>query len=165
MEWTITFDDQSLYVSIKQLHISTGVLLCLVLPARIAWRVAEGWKDSGLRNKLLRIAALAGPVLLLALISAQAMVGLFARWTDKNWETGMAQTLPFFGMFEIPAIFDQPLPDWNHWLEDAHEILEELIIAMLLLHIAGAVFHWITASRGTTQNMAQAPEEEAGQKH
>lgn len=141
MEWTITFDDQSLYGTLKNLHISTGVLLCVVLLPRIAWRMVSGWRETTRhRHAVLRRAARIVPITLLVLVSIQAVTGIVSRWADRDWSSGEADTLPFFGLFEIPGPLSQPLPSWNAPLEWIHDLLAEPIMILLAVHVLGAIW-------------------------
>lgn len=121
MEWTIGFDDQSLYARIKFLHISTGVVLALLIVPRVGWRLWSGWPPPPLRQRWLRFLACLVPGLLLAGVLVQAVTGVSARWTARAWPGQEAAALSFFGLFEIPSPLVAHHPDWNRVLETVHD--------------------------------------------
>lgn len=143
MEWTIGFDDQSLYGTIKWLHISTGVLLAVLVLPRIAWRLYFGWVRPLARARLVRWLSVAVPMLMLLGVLVQAVTGVMARWTARAWPTEQAQTLPFFGLAEIPGPFAMEQPELNRFFEAVHGWTAYAVMALLLLHMLGALGHWL----------------------
>ncbi|WP_149193165.1 cytochrome b/b6 domain-containing protein [Luteimonas suaedae] len=75
MQWTIGFEDGSLYLWLKHAHIGIGVLLCMALLSRITWRLASGAPAAHPRPRALRIAAKVVPALLLLAVTFQAATG------------------------------------------------------------------------------------------
>lgn len=143
MEWTIDFDDQSLYASIKWFHIATGVVLAFVILPRIAWRLRSGWARPVPQHWLLQWAAASVPRLLLGAVLAQVVTGVLSRWTARAWPGYEAQSLPFLGLFEIPSPWGRHQPELNDWLEATHAWTAEVILILVAVHLLGAIKHWV----------------------
>lgn len=141
MEWTIGFDDQSLYATIKWLHIAMGVPLAVIILPRIAWRLYAGWVQGLPQPRVLHWLSVAVPMLLLLGILVQAVTGVMARWTANAWPTDQAQTLPLFGLYEVPGPYAMAQPQLNRFFEDVHEWTAYAVMALLLVHILGALKH------------------------
>lgn len=152
MRWSIGLDDQSLYLWIKHMHISLGVLLGVALVPRTAWRLASGMPASPRQGLGLWLARL-GPASLLFVVVLQAATGVTARWSDVRWVLGAdaqwrvapgAESLPFFGLFELPSPLSDPSREWNALLERLHDTGAWLVLALLALHITAGLFHFFT---------------------
>lgn len=160
MQWTIHFEDPSVYLWLKHAHISVGVLLCAALVPRVAWRLVS-LKPAALRQvRALRLAARIVPVLLLIGVVIQSATGVAGRWTDTRWILGAdaqwrivpgAETLPFFGLFELASPVAVPDMEWNAILERLHEIGAWLIMALLALHVLGALRHLVIGGAGAVR--------------
>lgn len=142
MEWTIQFDDQSLYAQLKQLHVATGAVLVVALIPRAGWRLISGWRPID-QPRPQRWLAVAVQGLLLALITFQAVTGVVSRWTARNHPGDDAQSIPFFGLFEIPSPWTTANAGWNRVAEQCHDLAAEVILALVAIHAAGALRHWI----------------------
>lgn len=149
MEWTITFDDQSLYGRIKYLHIGVGVVLAVLALPRVAWRVRSGWPALHMRSRALRFLARLVPCLLLAGIVLQAITGVFARWSARDWPGYEAASLPLFGVLEIPSPFDMHWPALNRFVETVHDTSADVVLLLLAVHVVAAVWHRGANQRGS----------------
>lgn len=165
MQWTIRFEDQSLYLWLKHAHMSVGVLLCAALVPRVAWRLVS-LKPAALRQmRALRLAARIVPVLLLFGVVLQSATGVAGRWIDTRWILGEdaqwrvapgAETLPFFGLFELASPFSEPDIGWNTLLERRHGIGAWLVMALLALHVLGALRHRVIGGTGAMRMLRPA---------
>ena len=142
MQWTITFEDESLYLALYKVHISVGALLCVALVPRLVWRWFSGRPPPLEVRPTLRALSIVVQGLLLLTVVCQALSGLFARWTALDWRRSSgAESLPFFGLFEIPSPLRQHRPEWNRVAENVHDWLAEVVMALLAVHILGALKH------------------------
>lgn len=147
MEWTITFDDQSLYARLKYIHIVVGVVLAVVVIPRVVWRARSGWPALRMRSRLLRFLARLIPCLLLVGIVVQAVTGVLARWSARDWPGYEAQSLPLISLLEIPSPFGMYRPMLNRIVESIHDVSADLLLMLLVVHMVAAVGHWIVGRR------------------
>jgi cytochrome b561 len=119
------------------LHQSIGVLLLAIALLRLAWRAfnpAPAWPADmkPLEIKVARIVHVAFYVLLFAI-------------PISGWALGSAEDEPlrFFGAFDLPRI----VVGSEDTLEEVHEMLFNLLVALAVLHVLGAGKHWLAARR------------------
>ncbi|WP_372623305.1 cytochrome b [Falsiroseomonas sp.] len=125
-----------------QVHYSLGVLVLGFAALRVAWRTvappprteAPGWQ---------RLAATAMHLALLGLTVALPLSGLFDRWAR-----GRAVTV--LGGLPLPA--PMPIPGRRLWGE-AHEVLANLLLAAIALHVAAALWHHFVLRDGSLARM------------
>lgn len=120
------------------LHKSLGLLLLGFMIARTLWRLTHRAPPlEGLSVFNTRLAAIVH-ALLYGLLLAQPLAGY------------IASSLGTFGV----AFFGIPLPAWTApdpglraIFLDAHRIIARLLIALILLHLAGTLLHWARGRR------------------
>jgi cytochrome b561 len=114
-------------------HMSFGVLLAVVVVARIVWRLIPGHQVSSLEVGWVRLASKGTHYLLYALLVAEAALGFTFRW-------GAGRPMEFFGAGIPPLIgaIDKPL---RHQLREFHEWIGWAIIIIALLHALAALYH------------------------
>lgn len=165
MQWTIRFEDPSLYLWLKHAHISVGMLLCAALLPRVAWRLVSRKPVALPQMRALRLAARIVPVLLLLGVVLQSATGVAGRWTDTRWILGEdaqwrivpgAETLPFFGLFELASPVAAPDMEWNAILERMHGLGAWLVMALLALHVLGALRHLLIGGTGAMRMLRPA---------
>ena len=129
-----------------QLHKSIGILILALTVARIAWRLARrppppletGWQSR-----------LAGAVHFA--LYAFMLLGPLTGWALVSTSEVKVPTL-LFGVVPLPHL---PLPaDWAEAAEETHEILAFIGIALIGLHVAGALRHHLLLRDGTLARMA-----------
>lgn len=114
------------------LHKSFGLLLFFLTMLRLAWRLATP-----------QPAALDGPTWQRTLASGahRALYGLLVAVPVSgiviSWSAG--RPVAFFGLFELPALIAKNGAARD--LKELHEVLSNLMIALVGLHAAAAVWH------------------------
>lgn len=120
------------------LHKSLGLIVLALMIARTLWRVTHRPPPlSGLGAFNARLAT-GVHLLLYLLLLAQPLAGF------------VASSLGTYGV----AFFGMPLPRWaapdpalREAFLAAHRIIARLLIALILLHLAGSLFHWMQGRR------------------
>lgn len=114
-------------------HMSFGILLSVVLIARIAWRLIPGHQvpvgDSGWVGTV----AKAVHYLLYALLIAQAVLGFVLRWSGD-------EAMVFFGL-QIPPPFAPFSKPANEFVGDLHNWVGWVIIVLAAGHAFAALVH------------------------
>ena len=143
--------DYSLYT----LHKSFGVVVLVFAFARAVWRVKNGWPVPAGDYKAWEhmLAGVIHWVLILGTLILPVSGIIMSSMGGHN--------VPFFGFDLIPANHDPVNPQdvlpRNEGLSEAagevHEIVGYLLIAAIILHVAGALKHHIIDKDGTLQRM------------
>lgn len=123
---TTAFDPMSL-------HQSIGWTILLLAVFRLAWRVVDGhprWPETMKPYELViaKLAHVAFYVLLFALP--------LSGWALSSAE---GEPLRFFSLFAMPALPAQEA--MKHTLEEVHEILFNVLLALAILHVIAALKH------------------------
>lgn len=119
--------------AMQSLHISLGVLLAVVIVARIVWREIPGHQVSSLTIGWVRIASKAVHYLLYLLIVAQVVSGFVFRWAQGH-------PVAFFGL-GIPAPFEALSRPQRHIIHAVHEYLGWTIVIIAFAHALAALYH------------------------
>jgi len=116
------------------LHMSTGVLIVMLTLLRLGWLVVSpgpalpavlaGWERA--------LARLVKWLLYLGLFAVPAAGYLIA--------ASDARPVPFYGLFEIPPLVAEN-HDLHELMEEVHEVLAWTLLALVGLHVAGALKH------------------------
>ena len=114
-------------------HMSFGVLLTVVIFARLIWRVMPGHQMSSLEAGWMRIASKSVHYALYALLVAEAALGFAFRW-------GAGRPMEFFGL-GIPPLIGEIARPLRRELREFHEWIGWAIIVIALLHAAAALYH------------------------
>ena len=128
------------------IHRSTGVATWLVMAARLIWRVTRAHEPpfpAGMPRPM-QLAAKANEWGLYALLLAQPLTGL-----GDTLFRGHAFVL--FGL-EVPALM-KPLKPVFHAFAAAHEVGAILLLALIGLHTAAALFHGLIRRDGVFARM------------
>jgi len=120
------------------LHQSIGVLLLGLALFRLAWRAfnpAPAWPADMKSYE----------IMLARTVHVAFYVLLFAV-PLSGWALGSAEDEPlrFFGAFDLPRI----VIGSEDTLEEVHEMLFNLLVALAVLHVLGAAKHWLAARSG-----------------
>ncbi|MEB0139278.1 MULTISPECIES: cytochrome b [unclassified Undibacterium] len=138
------FPSGSPRVLARSLHISTGVLLTVLLVYRLFWRshggiklppAASGWQQTSaeLLHKVL--------YLMLAVV---LILGLFNTWVRGD---------NLFDLFRLPSFApgDKAL---RHQVEDLHGLAANILLAMAACHAAAGLFHYFFLKDQVLQRMS-----------
>src|SRR4029079_12909853 len=107
-------------------HMSFGVLLTVVIFARLIWRVMPGHQMSSLEAGWVRISSKATHYLLYLLLLAEAGLGFGFRW-------GAGRPMEFFGL-GIPPLIGEIARPLRRELREFHEWIGWAIIKIPLAH-------------------------------
>lgn len=114
-------------------HMSFGVLLAIVVVARLVWRFVPGRQVSSLEAGWMRLASKATHYLLYTLLVAEAALGFAFRW-------GAGRPMAFFGTGIPPMIGEMSRP-FRRELREFHEWIGWAIIILALIHALAALYH------------------------
>jgi putative spermidine/putrescine transport system permease protein len=114
-------------------HMSFGVLLTIVVVARLVWRWIPGHQRSPLELGWMRIASKATHYLLYALLVAEAGLGFAFRW-------GAGRPMEFFGL-GIPPLTGARGKPLRHDLREIHNWIGWAILIVAALHALAALYH------------------------
>jgi cytochrome b561 len=133
-------DDPSKFM-LYQLHKSTGLTVLLLTMARIAWRLFN--PPPALPATMAFWERWAAHSTHFAFYALMLAVPLSGWWVASTSSSGIPTV--WFGLFEVPNL---PAPQDLHDLkemheeaEETHELLGNLIILLLILHVGAALKH------------------------
>lgn len=127
-------------------HKSLGMLILLLMLARIGWKLANrGLPQPVPMARPQQIAAAAGHGILYLLLLILPLSG----WMMSS-SGGYPTTL--FGLFEFPRLLGEN-HDLHEALEDVHETLFNAVVIVAVLHALAAVFHHAWLKDDTLRRM------------
>ena len=118
----------------QTLHISLGLLLTVVIVARIVWRLMPGHQRPAIVNGWVKMASKGVHYLLYLLLVIQAGLGFAWRWAQGH-EVG------FFGLFAIPGPYGALSRPTRHLLSEFHEKTAWAIVIIAFGHALAALYH------------------------
>lgn len=130
-------------VTARSLHIMFGVLLGLLLVARLAWRRGGGTRLAPAQPGLAGRLAVGAHHLLYLLMAATVAVGVAAVWIRGD---------TLFNLFTVPAL-DPGNKALRHDVVELHELGANLLLALALAHAALAVWHHRVRRDGVLRRM------------
>jgi cytochrome b561 len=119
--------------ALESLHTSLGVLLTMVIVARVVWRLIPGHQVSSLKAGWVRIASKSMHYLLYLMLLAQAGLGLTVGWAAGHPIHVFG--LPIAGPFGALA---RPL---RHDIREIHQWLGYTIVIVAFGHALAALYH------------------------
>jgi len=130
-------------------HLSLGALILAVIVARFIWRlfhhVALPGDMPGWEIALSRFTHLT----LYALVFAMTVLG-WAAANSRGW------TVKIAGLIPLPALAPKGSA-WAHGAGDIHNILVYVLLGFIVLHVAGAAYHYFVLRDRVLQRMLTAP--------
>ena len=115
-------------------HMSFGIILTLVVLARLLWRFVLRHHINSLESGLVGIASTAVHYLLYALLATEAVLGFLSRWEGN-------EAMSFFGL-QIPPPFTGSGQMVAHQLQDIHNWIGWTIIVVAVGHASAALYHY-----------------------
>jgi cytochrome b561 len=130
-------------IDARSVHITCGVLLAVVILARIIWRLTGGRHLEPADRGIFAVVSKATHWALYALVVAMLLAGLMLTWARGD---------TIFNLFKLP-----PMDPANHGLadqlQDIHATIGWMILALAGLHAAAALFHRIVWKDGVLARM------------
>jgi cytochrome b561 len=120
--------------TLQSVHVSLGVLLAVVIVARLGWRLVPGHQMPSLEVGWVRAASKGVHYLLYALLVAQVALGFVFRWAQ-------GRPTEFFGLFAIPSPLGAVAKSTRHTIHFLHEKAGWAIILLALGHALAALYH------------------------
>lgn len=114
-------------------HMSFGIILTLVIIARVLWRFVFRDHVRSLESGWVRIASTAVHYVLYSLLATEALLGFLSRWEGN-------EAMSFFGL-QIPPPFTGSGQKVAHQLQDIHNWVGWAIIVLALSHALAALYH------------------------
>ena len=114
-------------------HVSFGILLTVVIVARLIWRWMPGHQRSSLESGWVKIASKSVHYLLYGLLVAQAALGWVIGWA-------MGKPIHFFGI-AIPGPFHEFARPVRHEIREIHSYVGWTIVILALGHALAALYH------------------------
>lgn len=120
--------------SMQSVHVSFGMLLSLVVLARIVWRLIPGHQRSAIVGEWVKIASKAVHYFLYLLLVVQICLGFAYRWAQGH-------AVSFFGIFAIPGPYGAVSRPARHLIHAFHEYVGWAIIIVAFGHTLAALYH------------------------
>lgn len=118
----------------QSVHISLGVLLTVVVVARVIWRLMPGHQRSAIVGEWVKLASKTVHYLLYVLLVVQAALGFAWRWAQGH-------DVGFFGLFGIPGPYGQLVRPTRHLMAEFHEKIGWAIVIIAFGHALAALYH------------------------
>jgi cytochrome b561 len=146
--WTIgqtvdVFPNGPLRIDYRSLHITLGVLLILVLVARLVWRLTRRHALPPIDSGLLLVIARTTHLVLYALLVVTVVFGVNYLWARGD---------SIFNEFRVPQMVpgDRAL---IHQIGDWHALAANAVLIVAGLHAAAALFHHYVLRDETLRRM------------
>jgi cytochrome b561 len=146
--WTMPHIGRIVPVStLIDLHVWFGVTILFVAVIRLLWRAthAEPEPQDGLPPWQLASARITHWLLYVVLFAVPIL-----GWLNASWRN---MPVSFFGLFELPKLLATRAPGWG-WTGDIHGFLANYVmLALVGLHVAAALYHYFVRRDGVLQRM------------
>jgi cytochrome b561 len=144
--WTMPeVHHDTLPVGLIAWHLAVGSGLAVVMALRIVWRLTHAAPPDLTSPPLLRRAAAAGHGLLYLLLVAVPLLG-WANASSRGWAVRAFEVLP------LPALA-QTGSKVAHAMGDIHSALAWVLLVLIVLHVAAALFHRLVLKDRVLQRM------------
>jgi cytochrome b561 len=146
--WTIgqtvdVFPNGPLRIDYRSVHIVLGVVLGVVLLARLGWRLMRRETLPPIDHGLLLVIARVTHWLLYALLAITAGFGIANAWVRGD---------VIFNLFQVPA-YDPGNRALMHLIGDRHALFANAVLIVAGVHAAAALFHHYVLRDATLRRM------------
>src|SRR5471030_750175 len=133
-------------VGLIGLHLSFGATIVLLVLVRLAWRLShKPPAESQILPPVMRLVARVTHRLLYALLIALPLMG-WANASARGWAVSLFHVVPLPAL----AVTGSTL---GHSLGDVHKFTAWVLLALIGLHVAAALFHQFVIRDGTLGRM------------
>lgn len=132
-------------VGLVGLHLSVGVLIMLVVVVRMIWRLTHPAPAAGDLPVWQAWAAKATHALLYAILLALPVLG-WANASSRGWSVSL------FGALPLPQIAAEGSA-LGHAMGDIHSTLANILLYLVGLHVAAALYHRVLRRDQVLQRM------------
>ena len=129
-------------------HLSIGAAILFVILLRLIWRLLFPVALSAAMPRWESIMAYATHLILYALVLIMTLLG-WAAANARGWDVQL------FGVVTLPAIAPNGSA-WGHEAGDIHNILVYVLLGFIILHVAGALYHYYVLRDRVLQRMLTA---------
>jgi cytochrome b561 len=119
--------------SMQALHVSFGILLTVVIIARVTWRLLPGHQVSSLEVGWVKLASKGVHYLLYVLLVGQAVLGFLVGWSAGH-------PIHLFGL-GIPGPFGALAKPVRHDIREIHQVVGYTIVVIAFGHALAALYH------------------------
>jgi cytochrome b561 len=126
-------------------HMSFGILLAIVVVARVVWRLTPGHHVSPARSGAAGLAAKGVHYLLYGLLALEAVLGFVLRWSG-------GEAMSFFGL-AIPSPMATVSPATNDMIGDLHNWNGWAIIILAAGHAGAALYNHVVIKNDVLRRM------------
>ena len=126
-------------------HLSIGAAILFVIVLRFIWRLLHPVAFSADLPPLERKLAYFTHLMLYTLVFVMTLLG-WAAANSRGW------TVVLFGAVPLPALAPQGA-GWAHEAGDIHNILVYVLLGFIVLHVAGALYHYFVRRDRIMQRM------------
>lgn len=130
-------------IEARSVHIGLGIVLGILLVARLLWRATRGRALPPAESGVLQILAKSVHRALYALLIAVVLVGIFLVYVRGD---------SFFGLFTVPA-FDPGNKALRHNVAELHETIANIILVLAGLHAVASLIHHYVWRDGVLRRM------------
>jgi cytochrome b561 len=130
-------------IAARSAHITLGVLLLVVLLARVGWRSGSGRRLPMANPGLIGYLARTVHILLYLVLAAVLVLGVANVWIRGD---------SYFGWFTVPK-FDPNNKDLREKVEDLHETAANLLLILAGVHAVAALAHHFILKDGVLRRM------------
>ncbi len=126
-------------------HFSVGAVILAVIVIRLIWRLA---------HPVPLLPTMTPGERIVSGITHWALYGLVLIMTLLGWAAANARgwEVPLFGVFNLPHIAPNG-SSWGHEAGDIHDVLVYVLLAFIVLHVAGALYHYFVKRDGVVARM------------
>jgi cytochrome b561 len=133
-------------VGLIGLHLSFGATIVLLVLVRLAWRFShKPPAESNVLPPSMRLAAKATHGLLYVLLIALPLMG-WANASARGWAVSLFHVVPLPALAAAGSAF-------GHTLGDVHKLTAWVLLGLIGLHVAAALFHQFVIRDGTLSRM------------